>query len=161
MTLSVGDKIPEHNFHINGADGPAVLSTADLCAGKKVIIIGLPAAFSGTCSGSHVPGYLENLDALKEKGIDQVAVTSVNDFYVMGAWAKSMNADGKVEFLCDGNADFANAAGLNMDMTGMGWGMRSKRYAMLVEDGVVTKLNIEENPGEAVQSGAAAMLEQL
>jgi len=161
MTIAIGDRLPEAKFKVPGAEGPAEMTTADLCAGKKVVLFGLPGAFTPTCHRNHLPGYLENLDALKAKGVDDVAVVSVNDVFVMGAWADATGGAGRIRYLADGSADFTKAAGLDLDMTAAGMGVRSKRYSMIVEDGVVTALNIEESPGQAVTSGAATILDQL
>ena len=161
MTISIGDKIPAAEFHIMTDDGPSKMSTSELLDGKKVVLIGVPGAFTPTCHANHLPGFMENLDALKEKGVDDVAVTTVNDVHVVGHWAKASNGVGKIHFLADGNGDFAKAAGLDIDLGVAGMGVRSKRYAMIVDDGVVTHLNIEDSPGQAEQSSAAVILEQL
>jgi peroxiredoxin len=129
--------------------------------GKKVVLFAVPGAFTPTCSNNHLPGFLKNSDAIKGKGVDEIAVTAVNDVFVMEAWKKSSGAAGKIEFLGDGNGDFAKALDLTMDGSAGGLGTRSKRYAMLVEDGVVKKLNIEDAPGKAEVSGADNLLKQL
>lgn len=161
MTIKIGDRLPDATFQIMSADGPAQTTTAELFAGKKVILFALPGAFTPTCHNNHLPGYLENLETFKAKGVDTIAVTSVNDVFVMDAWAKATGGNGKIQFLADGSANFAKAIGLELDATAGGLGIRSKRYAMLVEDGAVKVLNIEDAPGKAVASGAAALLEQL
>ncbi len=159
MTIQVGDRLPDATFKIMTADGPGQVTTAELFAGKKVILFALPGAFTPTCHKNHLPGYLENLDTFKDKGIDTIAVTSVNDVFVMDAWATATGGKGKIEFLADGNADFAKTVGMDVDASAGGMGIRSQRYAMIVEDGVVKALNVEEQRGQAVTSGAAALLE--
>ena len=160
MTIKVGDKLPEAKFRVMTAEGPQVKTTDDIFKGKKVALFAVPGAFTGTCHKMHVPSIIQSLDAIKAKGVDTVAVTSVNDVFVMEAWKKATAAD-KIEFLADGNADFAKAIDLTLDGTGNGLGLRSKRYSMLVEDGVVKKLNIEESPGKVEVSGGDALLKQL
>ena len=161
MTIAVGDTLPTANFRVMTADGPAVRSTEDIFKGKKVVLFAVPGAFTPTCHRNHLPGFLENFDAIKAKGIDTIAVTGVNDVFVMNAWAKSTGGEGKIEFLSDGNGDFAKAIGLAMDGTGFGLGTRSQRYSMVVEDGVIAALNIEESAGKAEASGADALLKML
>lgn len=161
MAIKVGDKLPDATFKAVGPDGPEDLSTGDLFPGKTVVLFAVPGAFTPTCHRNHLPGYLDNLGAIKEKGVDTVAVVSVNDVFVMDAWAKATGGDGKLVFLADGSAAFTTAIGMELDASGFGMGIRSKRYAMVVEDGVVTTLNIEETPGQAVVSGAAAILGAL
>jgi peroxiredoxin len=149
MTIQIGDKLPEATFKEKTAEGAAEISTKDLFA------------FTPTCTLNHLPGYLENRDALKERGVDDIAVISVNDWHVMGAWAQHSGGLGKIHFLADWDASFTKALGLDMDLSAGALGVRSKRYSMLVEDGVVKSLNIEENPGQATVSSAATMIEQL
>ena len=161
MTIKPGDPLPEAKFRVMTADGPAAQTTSELFKGKKVVLFGVPGAFTGTCHNAHLPGFLKQADAIKAKGVDLIAVTAVNDVFVMEAWKQASNADGKIEFLADGNGDFAKAIGLSMDGSGFGLGTRSKRYSMLVENGVVKSLNIEDTPGKADVSGAAALLKQL
>ena len=158
--IKVGDRLPSATFNVMTSEGPKPRTTDEIFAGKKVVLSALPGAFTPTCSNNHVPGYRDNFDALKAKGVDTIAVTSVNDAFVMGAWQKSQSCEGKIEFLADGSAKFANAIGLGLDLTERGMGLRSKRYSMLVEDGVVKTLNIEEGPG-AEASGAVTMLGQV
>ena len=160
MTISVGDKLPEASFKFIGADGPDAISTAQLFGGKKVVIFGVPGAFTPTCHANHLPGFLKHLEEIKSKGVDEVAVVSVNDHWVMDEWAKTTGGKGKIHFLSDGAAEFTRAAGLEIDLSMANMGLRSKRYAMIVDDGTVTVLNIEEAPGVDV-SGAAAILDQL
>lgn len=161
MTIAVGDTLPPANFRVMTADGPAVRSTDEIFKGKKVVLFAVPGAFTPTCHRNHLPGFLEHFDAIKAKGVDTIAVTGVNDVFVMNAWAKSTGGEGKIEFLSDGNGDFVKAIGLAMDGSGFGLGTRSQRYSMVVEDGVVTALNIEESPGKAETSGAEALLKLL
>ncbi len=161
MTISIGDKIPAADFHIMTDDGPSKMSTSDLLDGKKVVLIGVPGAFTPTCHANHLPGFVENMDALKAKGIDEVAVTTVNDVHVVGHWAKASAGSGDIHFLADGNGDFAKSIGMDIDLGVAGMGVRSRRYAMLIDDGKVTHLNIEDSPGQADQSSAATLLGQL
>ncbi|OLP45611.1 peroxiredoxin [Rhizobium oryziradicis] len=161
MTIAIGDTLPAATFKEKTADGPVEITTEDLFKGKKVVVFAVPGAFTPTCTLNHLPGYLENRDALLAKGVDDIAVVSVNDWHVMGAWAQSTGGMGKIHFLADWDASFSKALGLDMDLSAGGLGIRSKRYAMLVEDGVVKSLDIEENPGQATVSSATAMLERL
>ena len=161
MAISVGDTLPEASFQIMTEDGPALKTISELCDGKKVIIFGLPGAFTPTCHASHLPGFLENLDAFREKGIDDIAVTTVNDIHVTNAWAKETGGSGKIHYLADGNGDFAKSIGMDVDLSVAGMGVRSKRYAMVVDNRAVTHINIEDAPGQAVISSAAALLEEL
>jgi peroxiredoxin len=161
MTIKVGDRLPEVTFRAMTDEGPKERTTADVFSGRKVVLIAVPGAYTPTCTLNHVPGYVAHADAIKAKGVDAIVVTAVNDAFVMGAWEKSVGADGKLEFIADGNGDFAQAIGLVLDGTGFGLGLRSKRYSMIVEDGVVKALNVEDAPGKADASGAEAMLGQL
>jgi peroxiredoxin len=160
MSIKVGDRLPDTKFRMMTPDGPAWKSTDDIFKGKKVALFAVPGAFTGTCHKMHVPSILQNADAIKAKGVNTIAVTSVNDVFVMDAWSKACAAD-KLDFLADGNGEFAKAIDLAFDGSGNGLGMRSKRYAMLVEDGMVKKLNIEEAPGKVDVSGGDALLKQL
>lgn len=161
MTIQPGQPLPAANLKLVTADAPSNVTAGDYFKGRKVVLFGLPGAFTPTCSNNHLPGYLENLDAIKAHGIDAVAVVAVNDHHVMKAWAKASQGLGKIDFLADGNAEFAKAAGLDIDISAGGMGLRCRRFSALVEDGVVKTLNFEEAPGSAVLTGAAAMLEQL
>ena len=161
MSIKIGDRLPETKFRIMAPEGPAWKGTSDIFRGKKVVLFAVPGAFTSTCNNMHLPGYLQNLDAIKAKGVDTVAVTGVNDMFVMEAWKRATGADGKIEFLADGNAEFAKAIDLTFDGSVAGLGLRSRRYSMLVEDGVVKRLNIEEAPGKVETSGADALLKQL
>ena len=160
MPIKVGDRLPEAKFRVMGSDGPAWKTTSDIFKGKKVALFAVPGAFTGTCHGTHVPSIMRNADALRAKGVDTVAVTGVNDVFVMDAWKKATGAQ-NIEFLADGNGEFAKAVDLTFDGSGNGLGTRSKRYSMLVEDGVLKKLNIEEAPGKVDVTGGDALLKQL
>ncbi len=161
MTIKVGDRLPQATFRVMTADGPAAKTTDELFKGKKVVLFAVPGAFTPTCHRNHLPGYVGKAAEIKAKGVDAIMVTSTNDVFVMDAWAKASGGAGAIEFLADGNADFAKAIGLSMDGSGFGLGTRSQRYSMVVEDGVVTALNVEEAAGKAEASGAEAMLGQL
>ena len=160
MTLAVGDRLPQATFKTVTADGSKDLTTAEIFAGKKVVLFGVPGAFTPTCSNNHLPGYLENHDAILARGVDTIAVVAVNDQHVMGAWARFTGGEGKILYLADGNGDFVKAAGLDADFSGFGMGLRSKRFSMIVDDGTVTALNVESKPGVS-ESSAAHILEQL
>ncbi|SEK58359.1 Peroxiredoxin [Sphingomonas palmae] len=159
MTISVGEQLPQVTLTKMTAQGPEPVDTGDYFKGRRVALFAVPGAFTPTCSAKHLPGFVEKDAELKAKGIDEVACTSVNDAFVMGAWAKSSNADG-VTMLADGNGDFAEALGLTMDGSKFGMGKRSQRYSMVVNDGVVEQLNVE-GPGEFNVSSADHMLGQL
>jgi peroxiredoxin len=161
MAIKVGDRLPEAKFRVMTAEGPGWKTTDEVFKGKKVVLFAVPGAFTPTCHKNHLPGFLQNADAIKAKGVDTIAVTAVNDGFVMDAWKKASSAEGKIEFLADGNGDFAKAIDMTLDGSGNGLGLRSKRYSMLVEDGVVKKLNVEEAPGKAETSSADALLKQL
>jgi peroxiredoxin len=160
MTISVGDKLPDATFKTMTADGAKEVSTSDVFAGKKVVLFAVPGAFTPTCSNNHLPGYLENHDAILARGVDTIAVVAVNDVHVMGAWSRFSGGEGKILYLADGNGDFVKAIGLDADFSANGMGLRSKRFSMVVEDGKVTALNVEDKPGVGV-SGAAHILGQL
>ena len=160
MTLKVGDKLPSITLKTMTADGPKDVTTDALFAGKKAILFALPGAFTPGCSMKHVPGFVRHHDDIKAKGVDLVACLSVNDAFVMGAWEKDQKSEGKVMMLADGSADFTKAVGLSMDASGFGMGLRSQRYAAIVENGVVTHLNVETAPGVDVSS-AETMLSLL
>ena len=161
MTIKVGDRLPNTTFTIMTADGPKPQSTDDVFKGKKVVLFAVPGAFTPTCHKNHLPGFLANAAKIKAKGVDTIAVTGVNDVFVMNAWKKDTGSDGKIEFLADGSGAFAKALGLSLDLSERGLGLRSQRYAMLVEDGVVKTLNLEDAPGKADISGAENMLKGL
>lgn len=161
MSISVGDRLPKTTFRVLGADGIENLSTDQVFAGKKVVLFAVPGAFTPTCHLKHLPGFLDNADAFKKKGVHTVACVAVNDPFVMDSWAKATGGSGKVLFLSDGNGEFTKAIGLDFDGSGIGLGTRSKRYAMLVEDGVVMVLNLEETPGVADVSTAENLLAEV
>ncbi|MCB4805259.1 peroxiredoxin [Methylobacterium brachiatum] len=158
--IQVGDHLPQATFRVTGPEGPIARTTDDVFKGRRVVLIGVPGAFTPSCHRNHLPGFVAKKDEILARGVDAIAVTSVNDVFVLDAWAKASGAEG-LEFLADGNADFAKAIGLEMDGTGFGLGIRSKRYAMLVKDGVVKILNIEETPSKTEVSGAEALLKVL
>ncbi len=167
MTIKVGDRLPDGTLtemietEAPGCTlGPNNFKVSELIKGKRIVIFGLPGAFTPTCSAKHVPGYVANFDELKAKKVDEIWCISVNDAFVMGAWGKDQKAQGKVRMMADGNADYTRALGLNMDLTARNMGVRSQRYAMLVEDGVVKALNVEQ-PGKFEVSNAETMLRQL
>jgi glutaredoxin/glutathione-dependent peroxiredoxin len=167
MTIKPGDKLPDatlsefYDVEGNGCSlGPNAFKVADLVKGKKIVIFGLPGAFTPTCSAKHVPSYLENYDQLRSKGVDEIWCVSVNDAFVMGSWGREQKAAGKVRMMADGSAEFSKACGLTQDLTARGMGIRSQRYAMLVEDGVVQSVSVEE-PGKYEVSSAEAVLKAL
>lgn len=158
--IKVGDKLPAATFISPSADGPKPMTTADVFAGKTVALFAVPGAFTPTCSARHLPSFRDKAADLQAKGIDTIACTAVNDPFVMSAWAKDQSTGETILMLSDGNGDFARAVGLEMDGTKFGMGKRSMRYSMLVKDGVVEKLNVEEG-GEYKVSSAEYMLGQL
>jgi glutaredoxin/glutathione-dependent peroxiredoxin len=161
MTIKVGDRVPDATFTVMTSDGPQTRTTEEFFKGRRVVLIGVPGAFTPTCHRNHLPGFVSKADEILGKGIDEIAVTGVNDIFVMDAWAKQSGAEGKVTFLADGSANFAKAIGLSLDLSERGLGTRSQRYSMLVDDGIVRKLSIEETPGKAELSGADALLKAL
>jgi peroxiredoxin len=161
MTIAKGDRLPEATFRVLGPEGITTLTTGDIFDGKKVVLFAVPGAFTPTCHLKHIPGFIKNADAFKKKGIDTVACVAVNDPFVLGAWADASGGKGKILFLSDGNAEFTKKIGMDFDGSGIGLGTRSKRYAMLVDDGVVKALKVEDSPGVAVESTAAKLLENL
>ncbi|MEC7290360.1 MAG: peroxiredoxin [Pseudomonadota bacterium] len=160
MTISVGDKLPDATFMEMTANGPEPRSTEDVFAGKTVALFAVPGAYTPTCSAKHLPGFVERQGDLAARGVDEIICTSVNDVFVMGAWGADNSAEGKVRMLADGNGAFAAALGLEMDASGFGMGQRSQRYSMLVEDGTVKELNVEQGGGFEVSS-ADYLLGQL
>ena len=160
MTISVGDRLPSTTLVKATASGPEQISSDEYFKGRKVALFSVPGAFTPTCSAKHLPGYLDKADDLKAKGVDEIACTSVNDAFVMDAWGKSADAEGKVTMLADGNGTFAEAVGLTMDGSKFGLGKRGQRYSMLVNDGVVEQLNVEA-PGEFNVSSAEHLLGEL
>jgi peroxiredoxin len=161
MAIQVGDKLPEVTFTVMGPEGPEGKSTAEVFGGKKVALFAVPGAYTPTCHAKHMPGFVERVDELKGKGMDAVACTAVNDIFVLTNWAKDTGADGKVAMLADGSADFAKKIGLEIDLTERGLGVRSKRYAMLVDDGVVKVLNIEETPATVDATSAETLCSRI
>ena len=158
MTIEVGDKIPAGTFTVMGAEGPTGISTSEIFDGKKVVLFAVPGAFTPTCSVAHLPGFVVHVDDIKAKGVDTVACMAVNDVFVVDAWGKSANAE-HLLMLADGNADFTTAVGLTLDGTGFGMGIRSQRFAMIVDDGVVSLLNVDQGALEG--SSAEAILAAL
>lgn len=157
MTIKKGDRLPDATLYEMGESGVETRRVAALTNGRRVVIFGLPGAFTPTCSARHVPGYVEQWGAFKEKGIDDIICVSVNDAYVMNAWAKSQGTEGKVRMLADGNAEFTRALGLDQDLTARGMGVRSQRYALYADNGFVRVLNVER-PGKFEVSDANSML---
>lgn len=160
MPIKVGDKLPQATFMTMNEDGPAPVSTSELFAGKRVALFAVPGAFTPTCSAKHLPGFKDQKARLEAKGIDAIACTSVNDVFVMGAWAKDQGVSDEMVLLADGNGDFAADLGLELDATGFGMGKRSQRYSMVVNDGVVEQLHVEDG-GDFKVSSADYLLEQL
>ena len=160
MTIQVGDRIPNVTIATMTADGPAELSTDEIFSGKKVVLFALPGAYTPTCSKAHLPGYVVNYDAIAAKGVDTIACLSVNDAFVMGAWGETQNVENNILMLADGSGAFTEAIGLELDLTANNMGIRSQRYAMIVDDGVVTHLNVEQGGGFKV-SGAETILDLL
>ncbi len=160
MTIKPGDKLPPSEFSVMYPDGFKRVQSDDIFAGKRVVLFAVPGAFTPTCTKNHYPGYLEQANAILAKGVDTIACTAVNDVHVMNAWALASGNSAKIMMLSDGNADFARAIGLNVDLSVSNMGERSRRYSMLVEDGVVKTLNVEDKPGVNV-SGAETILSQL
>jgi glutaredoxin/glutathione-dependent peroxiredoxin len=160
MTIKVGDTIPSMKLMMATPDGPKETSTDEIFKGKKVVLFAVPGAFTPTCSNRHLPGFVENADAFRAKGVDTVACIAVNDAFVMGAWGKQQGADGRLTMLADGSGAFAKAMGLELDLVGRGMGVRSQRYALIAQDGKVTYLAIEQ-PGGFEVSKAEAILAHL
>ena len=156
MTIKAGDKIPSSTLKTMGEKGPTDISTDDIFAGKKVLLFAVPGAFTPGCSITHLPGYVVNADKIKAKGVDTIACMAVNDAFVMDAWGKAQNAE-ELLMLADGNGDFTAALGLELDGRGFGLGTRSQRFAMIVDDGTVTHLNVESGPGVEVSSAETMM----
>ena len=160
MTIKVGDSIPAMTLVKGTADGPAPVTTADLFGGRTVALFSVPGAFTPTCSARHLPGYVDNAESFRAKGVDEVVCVSVNDAFVMAAWGKSASADDKVTMIADGNGDFSKALGLTFDGSAFGMGVRGQRFSMIVRDGTVAELNIEP-PGAFGVSSAEHLLGQL
>ena len=160
MTITVGDQLPQATFMTMSRDGPQPVSSDDVFKGKTVALFAVPGAFTPTCSAKHLPGFKEKAGEFRGKGVDAIACVSVNDAFVMGAWGREQKAEGKVRMMADGSAEFSKACGLTLDLTARGMGVRSDRYAMLVEDGVVKSVS-REAPGKFEVSSAQAILEAM
>ena len=160
MTIKAGDKMPEGSFGIMTENGPGSISTEELFAGKKVVLISVPGAFTPTCSMQHLPGFVEQAEALKAEGVDTIACTAVNDVFVMDAWGKDRGVGDSVMMLADGNGDYVKALDLEMDGTGFGMGMRGQRFAIVVEDGTATHVAVEE-PGKFEVSAVEAIMQAI
>jgi glutaredoxin/glutathione-dependent peroxiredoxin len=161
MPIKVGEKLPNATFRVMTAEGPKPRTTDEVFKAKKVALFGVPGAFTPTCSNLHMPSFLNNLDAFKSKGVNTVAVTGVNDVFVMEAWKKASGADGKIDFLADGNGEFAKAIDMAFDGSAAGLGTRCKRFSMFVDDGVVKAVNIEEAPGKCELTSGQVLLKQI
>ena len=161
MTIQVGDRLPAVNLKQLTADGIKDVPITELTSGKKVVLFAVPGAFTPTCSEKHLPGFIEQADAIRARGVDAIMCVAVNDPFVVGAWEKAKNVGGKVTMLSDGNAEFTRAIGLDFDGSAVGLGTRSKRYAMVVDDGVVKSLLVEDAPAQAEKSSASAILAAL
>jgi len=161
MTINVGDRIPSVTLKQLASEGVKEFTTDEIFRGKRVVLIAVPGAFTPACSQRHLPGYVDKAADIKAKGIDEIACVAVNDAFVMGAWGRDQKAEGKVRMLADGSGDFTRALGLELDLSKGGLGVRSKRYSMLVDDGVVKSLNVEQQPGQVDLSGVEAMLKAL
>lgn len=159
--IGPGERLPEATFHVMTANGPNEMTTNEVFSGKKVVLFAVPGAYTPTCHMKHLPGFVQHADEFKAKGVDTVACTAVNDPFVLDNWAKSTGADGKIMFLSDGNADFARAIGADFDASVKGLGTRSKRYAMLVDDGVVKAVHVEDMPTEVTSSSAETLLQEI
>jgi peroxiredoxin len=158
MAIKVGDMLPlDMQLKEMGESGPKDVSTAELFKGKKVVVFALPGAFTPTCSAKHLPGFVQQAVAIKQKGVDDVICLSVNDAFVMGAWGDAQGAKGKVRMIADGNAEFTKAVGLTLDASGFGMGLRSQRYAMVVNDGKVQELLVEPGPGLSCSSAESVL----
>jgi glutaredoxin/glutathione-dependent peroxiredoxin len=160
MTIAIGDKVPNVDLYRMGEKGPEKISASDLFAGRKTVLFALPGAFTPTCSQAHLPGYVVKTDELLAKGVDQIVCLSVNDAFVMDAWGRQQNAGDNIMMIADGSGEFTKAVGLDVDLSNRGLGLRSQRYAMVIEDGVVTHLNVEA-PGKFEVSDVDTMLELL
>ncbi len=161
MTINVGDRIPSVTLKQLTSEGVKEFTTDEIFRGKRLVLIAVPGAFTPACSQRHLPGYVDKAADIKAKGIDEIACVAVNDAFVMGAWGRDQKAEGKVRMLADGSGDFTRALGLELDLSKGGLGVRSKRYSMLVDDGVVKSLNVEQQPGQVDLSGVEPMLKAL
>jgi peroxiredoxin len=161
MAIKAGDKVPAGSFGVMQSSGPGSMSTDELFKGKTVVLFGVPGAFTPTCSKTHLPSFVSNISSIKAKGVDTVACMAVNDVFVMDAWGKGAGADGKVLMLADGNGAYTKALGLELDASGFGMGTRSQRFAMIVKDGVVQKVEVEPSAGQCTVSGGESILSSL
>jgi len=161
MAISVGDRLPQATFGVMTADGPADVTSDEFFGGKKVALFSVPGAYTPTCHAQHLPGFVAKADELKAKGVDQIACTAVNDVFVLSQWGEDSAASDDVAFLADGNGEFAKALGMDLDLTGVGLGVRGHRFAMLVNDGVIEIFNLETVPGSADESSAEALLAMM
>jgi peroxiredoxin len=161
MTIAVGDRLPDATFVIKTDDGPVRKTTREVFDGRKVVLFGVPGAFTPTCHGNHLPGFVEHAAAIRERGVDEIAVVAVNDMHVMRAWAQASGGEGKITFLSDFDASFAKAIGLDFDGSATTLGIRVRRFAAIVEDGTVTYLGVDTVPGQVTVTSAAAVLEKL
>lgn len=161
MSIVIGDSLPDATFRVMGPEGIDGMSTSDVFGGKKVVLLAVPGAFTPTCHMKHLPGFIEVAEQFKEKGVDEIVCIAVNDPFVLRVWGEATGAEGKVRILSDGNAEFTKKIGMDFDGGGIGLGIRSKRYAMFVDDGVVQALNVEDNPGVCETTDAGAMLKTL
>lgn len=161
MAIQVGDRLPQATFRVMTAEGPAAKTTDDVFKGRKIVLFAVPGAFTPTCHKNHLPGFLTNAEAIKAKGVDAIVCTAINDVFVLDAWSKATGAAGQIDFLSDGNGDFAKALGLTFDGSGFGLGTRSQRYSMLVDNGIVEKLNVEDVPGKTDVSSAEHLIGEL
>jgi peroxiredoxin len=161
MTIAIGDRLPEANFGFRTVDGIGTVSARDYFANRRIVLFGVPGAFTPVCHGNHLPSFLAAADEIRAKGVDAIAVTAVNDIFVLDAWIAASGARGKIDALADGSGVFHRATGLDLDLGERGLGLRAKRYAMIVEDGVVQTLDIEEDPGAMTVSGADTVLAKL
>ncbi|MFW6076213.1 MAG: peroxiredoxin [Hyphomicrobiales bacterium] len=160
MTISVGDRLPEATFMTMTDEGPQKVTTSDVFAGQKVVLFAVPGAFTPTCHAKHLPGFIQLADAIRARGVDRIACVAVNDVFVLGAWARQLGAD-NIQFLADGRGIFTRAIGMETDPPERAYGPRSERYAMIVDDGVVTALFVEPKPGQAIESSAENVLAAL
>ena len=161
MTIAIGQTIPAGKFKLITADGPKDIDAHDLLGKGTVVLVGVPGAFTPTCNDNHVPGYLDNADAIKQRGVDAVYILSANDHHVMRAWEKALGSEGKVHMISDWNASYAKALGLDMDASAFGLGVRAKRFSMLIKDGKIAAVNAEDNPGQVSNTSAAEMIKAL
>jgi peroxiredoxin len=161
MMLSVGDRLPEADLFVPSEKGAEKRSVGELFGGRRIVLVGMPGAFTPTCHRSHLPGFIDNRDAILERGVDEIIVLSTNDTHVLRAWAEATGATGRMTFVSDGNVDFIRKAGLDLDRSAAGMGVRARRFAMIVDDGVVTAIAVDDQPGQVIASSAAQILEKL